>query len=184
MPLSETQEILEDLIAAAGDAEGPPPDPEGGIPLQKVPGWIRWPIRVAFLPWVLFDLMIQKVARILIRPPFRQTGHCLKRGNCCHYILIPKAKGLLNWINLLWNTEFHGFYFRDRNVYESEGKPMYVMGCRYLKKDGTCGHYHLRPAVCRKWPMIEYFGYPRLLKGCGFKPVLRQSQTSRLNILK
>ena len=33
---------------------------------------------------------------------------------------------------------------------------------------------HLRPAVCRKWPLIEYFGHPRILKGCGFQAVHRE----------
>jgi hypothetical protein len=187
--ISENQEKLDALIAHAGEADGPPPEPKEGIPIQRTPGWIRWPIRILFLPLMLLDLSMQKCARKLVQPPYRQTGGCLKRGNCCHYILIPKCKGLLNWLNIFWNTEINGFYFRDRDIYESDGKPMFVMGCRYLKKDGRCGHYHLRPAVCRKWPMIEYFGYPRLLKGCGFKPVLRHtekraSSKSPLDILR
>ena len=43
------------------------------------------------------------------------------------------------------------------------------MGCRYLREDGSCSEYRLRPQVCRQWPVIEHFGYPKILKGCGFR---------------
>ena len=46
---------------------------------------------------------------------------------------------------------------------------MHVMGCRHLRNDGTCGDYHLRPLICRQWPVVEYFGYPKILKGCGYQ---------------
>ncbi len=165
------EESLDALLETAGDATSPPLDPPGGIPRQWLPSWIRWPLRVAFLPFVLMDLSAQRVAKWLIRPPFKQEGRCYKRGNCCHYILIPERKGLLGKLYYLWSTQVLGFYPRSKAVYESEGKKVQVMGCRYLKQDGSCGHYSLRPMVCRKWPMIEYFGYPRILKGCGFKAV-------------
>lgn len=174
---SESEE-LEEILALAEEAEGPPPDPAGGIPRQWVPGWIRWPIRLLLLPFIHLDLSAQTVAKFLIRPPFKKVGQCLKRGNCCHYILVPEAKGLLGRLLYFWNTQILGFYRRNLKVYESDGKRVYVMGCRYLKKDGKCGHYHLRPAVCRKWPIIEYFGYPRIIKGCGYKAVSRSSDSS------
>ncbi len=160
--------ILED------ESETPPPEPPGGIPRQWVPGWVRWPLRVYLLPFILLDLFTQKIARLFIPPPFKKEGKCLKRGKCCHYILVPEAKGVFGRLFYFWNTQILGFYRRDSEVYESEGKHVYIMGCRYLKKNGACGHYRLRPAVCRKWPMIEYFGYPRILKGCGFKAVPRK----------
>jgi len=179
----KTQEDLEKLIESAGEAEEQPPEPSGGIPKQWLPGFIRWYIRILFLPFILFDLTMQKIALKIIRPPFKQEGKCLKRGNCCHYILIPQTKGILQWINLFWNTQLLGFYPRDPAPFEYEGKKMQLFGCRYLKKDGSCKHHFLRPAVCRKWPLIEYFGYPRTLKGCGFKAVPRKP-SSPLSILK
>jgi len=33
----------------------------------------------------------------------------------------------------------------------------------------------LRPVVCRKWPVIEIFGQPRMLKGCGFKAIPKET---------
>lgn len=168
-------EELDQILSLAEEAEAPPPDPQGGIPRQWVPGWIRWPIRLLILPFILIDLCAQRAARILIRPPFKKEGKCLQRGNCCHYILVPEAKGFLGRLFYFWNTQILGFYRRNLKVYESDSKRVYVMGCRYLKKDGKCGHYHLRPAVCRKWPVIEYFGYPRIIKGCGYKSVSRKT---------
>jgi Fe-S-cluster containining protein len=174
LPLHQATPSLDDLIAEAGDATEQPPLPPGGLPRQWVPGFIRWPLRILFLPFILLDLSAQWVARRLIRPPFRQEGTCLKRGNCCHYVLVPERKGISGKLYYLWNTQVLGFYPRSSEVYESEGKKVLVMGCRYLKKDGSCQHYFLRPTVCRKWPMIEYFGYPRILKGCGFRAVNRK----------
>ncbi len=162
---------LDEILALAEDAEEIPPEPKGGIPKQWLPGFIRWPVRLIILPLIFLDLTAQRIARMLIRPPYKKEGKCLKRGNCCHYILVPEARGFLGKIFYFWNTQVLGFYRRKPEVYESDGKRMYVMGCRYLKKDGACGRYHLRPAVCRKWPIIEYFGYPRIIKGCGFKAV-------------
>lgn len=162
---------LDEILALAEDAEEVPPEPIGGIPKQWLPGFIRWPVRFIILPLIFLDLAAQRLARMLIRPPFKKDGKCLKRGNCCHYILVPEAKGFLGRIFYFWNTQILGFYRHKPEVYESDGKRMYVMGCRYLKKDGACGGYHLRPAVCRKWPIIEYFGYPRIIKGCGFKAI-------------
>jgi Fe-S-cluster containining protein len=169
---SEPQD-LNDILILAEEAEEQPPEPPQGIPRQWLPGFIRWPIRFFLLPFILLDLSAQKLARILIRPPFKKAGKCLKRGNCCHYVLIPEAKGVLGKLFYLWNTQMLGFYKRFDHAHESDGKRVYVMGCRYLQSDGTCKHYFLRPTVCRKWPVIEYFGYPRIIKGCGFKAIPR-----------
>ena len=176
-------ENLEELIDKAGEATEQPPPPKGGIPKQWVPGWIRWPIRALFFPFVLFDLWAQKVAKFFIPPPHRRVGQCHRRGNCCYYILLQDYKGWRGALNIFWNTQINGFYLRDSQVYDCDGKLVFVMGCRYLQKNGTCGHYTLRPAICRKWPLIEYFGHPSMLKGCGFRAVPRH-QDNKLNVLK
>lgn len=171
---------IEELIALAGESDQLPPEPKGGIPKQWLPGWIRFPLRILFLPFLWLDLFAQKFARYFIRPPFIKTGNCLKRGNCCHYILLPKLKWGLDVLHLFWSTQINGFYLRSSEPFEYENKKVNVMGCRHLRKDGSCGQYFLRPLVCRTWPRIEYFGYPQILKGCGFKAKSR----NRLNVLK
>lgn len=162
-------EALEDLIEEAGSATHQPPPPIGGIPSQRIPGWVRWPIRYFTLPFILIDLAMQKLARKIIRPPFKKEGECLKRGNCCHYILIQASMSLWGRLFHFWQTEINGFYLRFKTPQLYEGKKRYVMGCRYLKKDGSCSEYHLRPLICRQWPVIEHFGFPKILKGCGFR---------------
>jgi Fe-S-cluster containining protein len=170
------QEKIEELLEKVGDAKQPPQPSVNGLPPQWVPSFIRWPLRYLFLPFIWLDLLAQKAARWIIRPPYKQAGHCLKRGNCCHYILLQKMKPPLRWIALFWNTQINGFYLRFPQSFEHEGRQMLVMGCRYLKKDGSCAHYHLRPMVCRQWPRIEYFGKPQMLKGCGFYALPRNTK--------
>ena len=164
-----TSELLEDLLEEAGQSKEKPPDPLGGIPPQKLPHWLRCLIKYLILPFVLFDLTMQKLARLIIRPPFKKEGSCLKRGNCCHYILVRFSNTFFGKLFYWWSREINGFYLRYKEPQLYEGKSMYVMGCRYLKKNGKCSVYYVRPLVCRQWPLIEHFGYPRILKGCGFR---------------
>jgi Fe-S-cluster containining protein len=159
---------LEIILEEAGEATSAPLEPKGGIPKQWFPRFLRVPIRWIILPFVLLDLWTQKLAKKIIRPPFVQKGGCKRRGNCCHYIMIEEGKGLFGRLYHFWNTQINGFYPREKELHIYEGKRVHVMGCRYLKKDGSCGNYRLRPLVCRKWPVIEHFGHPRILKGCGF----------------
>jgi len=167
---------LEAALEKAGDATEAPPPPKGGIPPQRLPGFIRWPIRTFFLPFLWLDIAMQRVARAIVRPPYKQAGKCLKRGNCCHYIMMRKPRGPLGVIFQLWNTEVNGFYLRSQEPHEYEGHRVSVMGCRYLQKDGSCKHYAFRPMVCRKWPVIAHFGHPRMLKGCGFRAIPRDGK--------
>jgi Fe-S-cluster containining protein len=99
--------------------------------------------------------------------------------------MIRRPKGLFGWFFKFWNTQINGFYLHSDEIYEYENHKVMVMGCRYLQKNGSCGNYLLRPMVCRKWPIIEHFGYPRMLKGCGFKAIPRKPQPkdNPLNIL-
>ena len=165
---------LEMYVDDAETRTSPPPAPSQGIKVQRVPGWIRWPIRLFFLPFIWLEILAQKIARLIIKTPNRQEGECLKRGNCCYYIIMPEPKGLLLRISYFWHTEINGFFFRDR--VEVEDGAVYVMGCRYLNKDGSCRHHRLRPTICREWPRIEYFGRPRILKGCGYRAVPRKGE--------
>lgn len=169
-----SDDYLNEILLRAETAPSAPADPKGGIPKQWLPGFVRWPLKLLFLPALLLDLSMQNLAKKIIRPPFKQVGTCKKRGNCCHYILLPEPKGLFGKLFYFWQTQVNGFYVREKSPCNYEGERVLVMGCRYLKKDGSCKHYKTRPIVCRKWPQIEYFGMPRMLKGCGFTPELRK----------
>ncbi|MCY3975347.1 MAG: hypothetical protein OXF02_07395 [Simkaniaceae bacterium] len=163
-------DLLADLLESAGE-EGHTPPPPRKLPRRFVPGFIRVTLKSFALPYVLIDQAVQALARLIIRPPFKRVGKCKRRGNCCYYVLIRASKSPWGRLFLLWYTQIHGFYMRTSKPYSYEGKEMYVMGCRYLQKGGECGQYRLRPQVCRQWPVIEHFGYPKILKGCGFRSV-------------
>lgn len=178
-PEHDRMPSIEELEAVAGDATTRPPDPPEGIPQQWVPSWIRWPLRVLILPFVWLDLASQKVAKMLIKTPYKQEGSCLRRGNCCHYILLAEPKGFLGRLFFFWYTQINGFFLRNPQPIKHEGHRVVVMGCRYLMKNGSCKHHRLRPTLCRQWPLIEYFGYPRILKGCGYKAVPRSTPTKK-----
>ncbi|MBN4067514.1 hypothetical protein JYU14_05460, partial [Simkania negevensis] len=144
-----------------------------------MPRWIRWSVRVLVLPFVWLDFACQRLVKLFMRPPNRRGGACKKRGNCCHYIVvewIPEGDKL-SWesrLKLWWDTQINGFYFRNFDQIEDDGQIVRVLSCRYLQKDGSCKHYWARPSLCRSWPRIEYFGKPRILKGCGFAAVPRK----------
>jgi len=89
----------------------------------------------------------------------------------------PVRVFFLGWLFKFWNIQFQGFYLRSEEEFEYEKHSVMIMGCRYLQKDGSCKHHTLRPMVCRKWPAIEQFGHPRILKGCGFKAVPRKTSS-------
>ncbi len=159
---------LDDMLYLASIAKKAPPFPGGRLPKQWLPGFIRWPLRVLFYPFVAIDDWSQRIARKILKPPFKQVGKCKKRGNCCHYILMKKSSRFLNSLDFFLHTQVNGFFLRDQKPFPYQGKEVYVFGCRYLKEDGSCGHYRLRPSICRNWPKIEIFGTPEILKGCGF----------------
>jgi hypothetical protein len=163
--------MLQQILSEAGE-EGHRPNP-CPIPKQWLPSWIRWPLRSFLLPFVFLDILAQALAKKIIPPPFKKVGACKKRGNCCNYILIKKSKGLPQKLDLFWHAQVNGFYQRDKQFHDLDGMKVYVMGCRYLQKNGKCGAYLLRPMVCRAWPRIEYFGKPQILKGCGYKAVYK-----------
>lgn len=183
------------LIEFAENSTTPPEDPAEGIPKQIVPGWIRWPIRVLFLPFVVFDLWIQKWVSKFFKTPYKSEGGCNKRGNCCYFILIPAPTTFFTKLYYFWHTQINGFYPRQKQTLPVDKEHLVILGCRYLSKEGKCNHHRLRPSICRQWPQIEYFGRPKILKGCGYRAVPRdknfdpfpwgeKDSQNKLNILK
>ena len=149
-------------------------------PKQRLPGWIRWPLRILAFPIMILDVYGQKFAYKIFKPRYTLEGACKKRGNCCHFIHMgwPKEGSKLSFATKLyvfWQTEVLGFYFRSFDFVEDDELTR-VMSCRYLSKEGTCRHYKLRPAICRDWPKTHSYRKPHVLKGCGFKPILRKDK--------
>ncbi|MBM3197973.1 MAG: hypothetical protein FJZ58_01800 [Chlamydiae bacterium] len=169
---------LEELLKKAETASSPPAPPQGGIPQQRLSTLWRRTFQILLLPFLFMDLFAETIAKKIIRPPFLQEGACKRRGNCCHYILFPETKGWMRILFTFWSREIHGFYPRGL-TYQQEGKTIEVMGCRHLRPDGSCGNYFFRPKVCRTWPIIRVFGFPKILKGCGYTFRLRPSYAKK-----
>jgi hypothetical protein len=167
----ELDQFVERVMEDIGEQE---PAQEIPVYQQKVPDVLRIFIRFLVTPWNVLDVWMQKLARRLIPPPHKWVGGCKKRGACCHYILIEKKETFYGRFYLWWHKEMNGFYPRSEKTLGEEGKKYEIMGCRYLKKNGECGRYFLRPLVCRKWPFLHPFGRPEILKGCGFKAILKK----------
>jgi Fe-S-cluster containining protein len=155
------------------DSSQRPGIPPQGIPPRRTPEFLRKALKIFVLPWMLLDLLMQRLIQRIWPPPYKVLGGCKQRGNCCHYILMERSPAIERWTWLQgfwdwWYTDIHGFYERGYEVESPDGRVAKVMSCRYLRADGRCGQYRVRPALCRQWPRIEYTKRPHLLKGCGY----------------
>lgn len=154
-------------------------DPVIIIPKQRLPGFIRWPLRVLAYPVMMMDIGAQQFVRLFFRSRYVLEGSCKKRGACCQFIHMGWPKkgkmSLVSKLYIFWQTEVLGFYFRGFDLVEDD-EITKVMSCRYLKADGQCAHYRLRPGICRNWPKVHIFKEPTLLKGCGYRTVLRKKE--------
>lgn len=177
MTAKDQENFLNDILIRAED-EGPyicfSP-----IPKQRLPHTIRMLLRLIYLPVLMLDLGMQSIARKIIRPPFKRMGACKRRGNCCRFILLPQAKNLLGKVYFFWQTEVNGFYVKELSPPDETGGVIQVLGCRHLSPDGRCMSYKTRPSICRRWPVIEIFGRPNILKGCGYTAHLKKSHEGK-----
>lgn len=167
MGQSEQDKFLDDILHEA-EKEGPhlfPPT----LPKQRLPPYVRMILKLSYLPIMLLDLAMQSLAKKIIRPPFKKEGACKKRGNCCRFILLPAPTGFIGKLYFLWQTEVNGFYVKQTSPTGEDGGKILALGCRHLSDSGRCMSYKTRPAVCRRWPVIEVFGRPQILKGCGYR---------------
>ena len=143
--------------------------PVGGVPQQKLPGFVRLAIQVFFYPFMRLDLACQSLLRFFIRPSYERKGQCQMTGNCCRYLAQQKS-GMHKWPFFhWWATEVNGFYERSFEVEAPQGEQIRIYSCRHLTAEGKCANYALRPVVCRTWPRVDYFGQPSLMKGCGYR---------------
>lgn len=154
-------------------------------PAQWLPGWIRWPLRVLLWPYVVVDVAVERAVQRVGAPAWRLAGRCDRSGACCLHILAPLPAYIervppLRWLALAWFTQVHGFYERGFSSEMPGSPPARVLGCRYLRDDRGCAHYHLRPGLCRRHP--QRMGRPpAFLPGCGYR--LASEEQSRLRVL-
>lgn len=153
------------------------PLPEAGLPPQRLWPSVRLLLQLTVFPFMVLDLASQRLLRAIVRPPYKRHGQCQKSGRCCRY-LAQHQSGLHRWRFFhWWVTEVNGFYERSFEVEPEEGGAVRIYSCRHLTAEGTCSNYALRPAVCRTWPRIDYFGPPSIMKGCGYSFEYRNGKT-------
>ena len=79
---------------------------------------------------------------------------CAQCGNCCRLRFIQLSPGDIK------RMEDGGL----RDFYEPVGKEFRLKRkngrCIFLKPDGTCSIYMLRPEVCRRFPFFTLLGIP------------------------
>lgn len=177
--------MLQEFVTKAGTAKEMPPPPPGGIPKQYLPAPIRFLIEISVLPFLWLDMAIHRALKFIIRPPYKRGGSCKQRGNCCYYIHMKKERGLLGVVQKFWATQINGFFLRSKKPLKAGPHEYHILGCRYLKKSGKCGHYTLRPRICRDWPRTNQFEEPAFFKGCGFHAYKRgDKDKTPLNIIE
>ncbi|MCP4502560.1 MAG: hypothetical protein GY822_21630 [Deltaproteobacteria bacterium] len=148
---------------------------------QRLPGFLRTGIQISVLPFLVLDQAIQRAMKRVVLRDFRREGSCQKSGACCKTIVVHLSPlevkvPFLRRLTLWWTTEVNGFVPRSFDVDTGEGETR-VFSCRHLKTDGSCDRYWARPGVCRSWPRQDWFLEPRVMKGCGFRFVSKDSGT-------
>jgi Fe-S-cluster containining protein len=160
------------------DGDIRPPLPSAGIPKQRLPAAVRRTIQYTVLPFVLLDVVVQRLVSIVLHPPYRREGQCKMRGKCCRFLVQEQSSRTevfrsFQW----WAFEINGFYERDFEVDNGDDTQYKVFSCRHLSQKGRCQNYRLRPTICRMWPRVNFFGPSSILKGCGYRLVPRVRAT-------
>lgn len=108
------------------------------------------------------------------RPPrYAIVGACQRRGACCTQIVADPPR-VVKQTPVLFHA-FAGFHKLLHNFSLVGRGPdgQLVFRCGFLRADGRCGIYRLRPRLCRTYPLLPFFDAPKILPGCGYRVVLR-----------
>jgi hypothetical protein len=141
-------------------------------------------LREVTVVFIHIELLAMRVVRLFVRPKFVITGECVKCGACCEQILgdPPRLVKDTPWLLGLfvgWHRVVHNFHLVARG---ESGEV--VFRCGYLKGDGRCGIYRLRPFICRNYPVLPFYEAPRPLPGCslGVAPVVVAKMQRRASL--
>lgn len=119
--------------------------------------------------FILTELAVNRLMRIIIPPRYEVVGQCNQRGDCCTMILgvppsfVHRSKILTN-LFLAYHRVLHNFTPVGRGPEDA-----YIFACGHLQTDGRCGIYRYRPFICRNYPVRPYFHAPPILPGCSYQ---------------
>lgn len=123
---------------------------------------------------LLLDIACHRLVQKVSPPQHVLLGRCLRRGMCCRHIVghPPAALRRRPWAMGLY-LRYHALVHRFEAIARTDEGAV-VFRCGHLTPAGKCGIYRYRPRVCRTYPLLPYFGAPRLLPGCGYRTTRRE----------
>jgi hypothetical protein len=119
-----------------------------------------------------FDLGCMWALQKVIKPSYEIRGSCDKRGVCCKHIIGDPPRFIKKSFLLRLYAGYHAAMHRFAVVARGPNDEL-IFACGHLQTDGRCGIYRYRPRLCRHYPILPFFGMPKLLPGCGYTVVPR-----------
>ena len=139
---------------------------------------LRLAVREIVRLFILLDLACASLVQKMIRPKFYVRGQCDKRGTCCKHIVGDPPR----WVKRTRLLQAFAAYHRVMHNFEVVARgpdEQLIFSCGHLRSDGRCGIYRYRPRICRNYPVLPFYGPPRLLPGCGYRVVPAAVATMR-----
>ncbi|MFC1595780.1 YkgJ family cysteine cluster protein [Candidatus Margulisiibacteriota bacterium] len=116
--------------------------------------------------------------KLLFKTRYKLCGSCVQCGKCCEVLGILDTE--LKKRNKYLTKLVIAFY---ENVYNlkllgfNEPESILLFTCKKLnRKEGKCGDYFNRPALCRNYPFVRYFEKPDIFPQCGYWVELRDKR--------
>ena len=146
-------------------------------------GALRRAVKAAARGVFYLNLHSDRARRHLLRErPYRLGGACQRCAACCeapairvHALvwLAPTLRRVFLW----WQERVNGFVLVEARRAERS----FVFRCTHFdSKTRACDSYASRPGMCRDYPRaLLYQPSPRLLPGCGYKPIARNADELR-----
>lgn len=141
--------------------------PKRGLILGTFTKIVRW---ISAL-----DAAFRKIPRLVLKPQWERTGHCLQCGTCCKLIGIEVEDRLAKWspargLIIWWVKTFNGFTYHS---WDREHETL-LFTCTYFK-NGRCSDYENRSQMCKDYPPIRhYFKEPIFFPTCGYSAIKKK----------
>ncbi len=143
-------------------------------------------VRELLVLFVRLELACLALVRLVVRPRFVLLGECHQRGVCCRQIVGDPPR----LIRDTWLVRLFVAYHRMVHSFHPIGRGPngeIIFSCGHLDAEGRCAIYHLRPFLCRNYPVLPFYAAPQLLPGCGFRAaprvVVQMKNRARLPIV-
>ena len=113
---------------------------------------------------LIFNYYIHKV----FPTQYVRQGKCKKRGVCCTNLAIGASSFILKRPYFKYIVlKYFSFFYNFEPIGEHLEEKVIVFRCRYLK-NYQCSIHKFRPFMCRRYPIVNFFGKPKVLPGCGY----------------